>query len=105
MHPAASSEGSEDPLVFGQTPWMLTSRVILIPLKYDPASLEFHGVFGIPPAAKSGQPTTTWMSLADWRWCGATGMNGLAGGVGLIGRPLHDEIGKEIFRIAFWSVA
>jgi hypothetical protein len=32
------------------------------------SSLEFHGVFGIPPAAKSGQPTTTWMSLADWRW-------------------------------------
>src|SRR3954463_15600001 len=46
------------------------------------ASVEFHGVFGIPPAAKSDQPTTTWMSLADWRWCGATGMNGLAGGVG-----------------------
>jgi hypothetical protein len=31
---------------------MLTSRIILIPLKYDPRVLEFHGVFGIPPAAK-----------------------------------------------------
>src|SRR3954465_3081942 len=46
---------------------ILTSRIILISLKYDPASLEFHGVFGIPPAAKWDQPTTTSMSPADRR--------------------------------------
>ena len=37
----------------------LETPVILISLKYDPASLEFHGVFGIPPAAKWDQPVTT----------------------------------------------
>jgi hypothetical protein len=69
------------------------------------AFLEFHGVFGIPPAAKWDQPTTTWMSPANRRWCRKAGVNGLAGGVGLIGRPLHGEIREEIFRIAFWSMA
>src|SRR3954447_10464801 len=40
---------------------VLTSRFILIPLQYDPRVLEFHGVFGIPPAAKSDQSATTMM--------------------------------------------
>src|SRR3954454_19755199 len=40
---------------------LLTLRIILIPLQYDRASLEFHGVFGIPPAAKWDQPATTMM--------------------------------------------
>jgi hypothetical protein len=63
---------------------MLTSRIVLIIVKYDPLIPQVPWAFGIPPAAKSGQPTTTWMSLADWRWCGATGMNELAGGVGQV---------------------
>jgi hypothetical protein len=46
------------------------------------AFLEFHGVFGIPPAAKWDRPATTWMSPANRRWCGKVGMNGVAGGVG-----------------------
>jgi hypothetical protein len=33
---------------------MLTLRIRLISLQYDRASLEFHEVFGIPPAAKMG---------------------------------------------------
>src|SRR3954453_8885603 len=40
---------------------VLTSRIILTPLQYDPRVLEFHGVFAIPPAAKSDQSATTMM--------------------------------------------
>ena len=58
------------------------------------AFLEFHGVFGIPPAAKWDQPATTWMSPAHRRWCGKAGTNGLAGGVLWNGFP---------FLLADWS--